>query len=411
MILSPISLPLPDYDYYWRIMMIDNKYRFSDVRAYLRSVEPDLTKINDKTLNFLIKIIFLSRSSHRKGNGARFFARPYFEKLGRSYKTFVNLNKQLGIFVSDGTYFYSGTKNYVPEAKAWYLTDRWVPYIKELRLLTEEGDNVDIQAIGLDEAVDFSHPNLVTKLRFDARKLGAESDKLPSTSEEAIEIDKLLITQWVYGAIKQTYKQIPCGRIVNTSVFNMQTFPRDARKIVFADYNNYDFKNCHYTIANTFGDFPIINDYVENTSAFRQHIAEDIGSTPDHVKIALLALLYGTRRLPYTFSALFEIFKDKELAARFLDHPVVKSLFVDLDRLVPMLVDLADKKGYKGNKFSRASQYIMNIESQMLLDVLDRHKIELPLHDGFITEEEIDVEKEEQLLREKFNIDIKIEKK
>lgn len=391
--------------------MIDNKHRFSDVRLYLREQIPELHKINDKSLNFLIKIIFLTRSSHRKGDGARFFTRDYFEKLGRTYKTFTNLNKQLEIFVSDGVYFFAGSKNYVPEAKAWYLTDEWIPLIRGLREMTTEGDCVDIQAIGLDEAVDFSHPNLVTRLTFDPKLLADESDKLPMNNPIAIEIDKLLITQWMYGIIKQVYKQIPCGRVVNTSPFNMQTFPRDARKIAFLGYYNYDFKNCHYSIVNSFGDFPYINNYVQNTNEVREEIAQDIGADSGDVKVALLALLYGTRRLPYTFSALYEIFRDKELAGRFLEHRIVKELFDDLDRLIPLLVDLADEKGYKGNKFSRASQYIMNIESQMFLHILDKHKIDLPLHDGFITKEEINIEKEEEIIKNKFGIDIKIDKK
>jgi hypothetical protein len=391
--------------------MIDNKYRFGDVRLYLMSVVPELTDINDKTLDFIIKIVFLSRSSHKRKDGSRFFTREYLQKLGRSYRTFNRLNETLGLFVSDGKYFYSGSKNYVPEAKAWYLTDKWVPIIKELRHFTEKGEDMDIQAIGLENAVDFHHPNLITSLKFDVEKLGAVSDTLPDGSEEAIEIDKLIITQWVYGAIKQKYKQIPCGRVVNTSVFNMQTFPREARKIAFSGYKNYDFKNCHYTIANSFGNFPSINNYVQNTEEIREQISLDIGSDKNDVKVALLALLYGTKRLPYKFSALYEIFKSRELAGRFLEHKIVKGLFNDLDRLIPLLVDLADKEGYIGNRFSRASQYIMNIESKMFLSILDRYKIVLPLHDGFITDEQVDVRGEEKRLKDDFGFEIKIDEK
>jgi len=114
-------------------------------------------------------------------------------------------------------------------------------------------------------------------------------------------VDMTHDTQIGIGNIVQLYKQVDSGRFYLHGDTNLQTIPKEMRKIVMGGmgYYDYDIENCHYVLLeqlnNMYGGEPLthVKRYINNTDTFRKQISKELGLSLGLSKKLLLMIVYG----------------------------------------------------------------------------------------------------------------------
>jgi len=124
--------------------------------------------------------------------------------------------------------------------------------------------------------------------------------------EERLEKIKAIVdmthdTQIGIGNIVQLYKQVDSGRYYLHGDTNLQTIPKEMRKIVMGGmgYYDYDIENCHYVLLEQLNNMydgdtlTHVKKYINNTDAFRRQISKELGLSLGLSKKILLMIVYG----------------------------------------------------------------------------------------------------------------------
>ncbi len=124
--------------------------------------------------------------------------------------------------------------------------------------------------------------------------------------EERLEKIKAIVdmthdTKLGIGDMVQLYKQVDSGRYYLHGDTNLQTIPKEMRKIVMGGmgYYDYDIENCHYVLLNQLnkmygGDtLTYVKKYINDTEAFRNKIGSELGLSVGLSKKILLMIVYG----------------------------------------------------------------------------------------------------------------------
>ncbi len=114
-------------------------------------------------------------------------------------------------------------------------------------------------------------------------------------------VDMTHDTQIGIGNIVQLYKQVDSGRYYLHGDTNLQTIPKEMRKIVMGGmgYYDYDIENCHYVLLEQLNNMydgdtlTHVKKYINNTDAFRRQISKELGLSLGLSKKILLMIVYG----------------------------------------------------------------------------------------------------------------------
>lgn len=337
---------------------------------YIENME-GFAKVPRRYQNLAIKCLF-SNNRHRVQKHAKSFNRVWLAHptVGATHHVFTRMNDRLGLFWTDDKYKQGSF------SKAYWLTDKGrdaiISYVsvchpRDLMEICEQ-NNIDVDVYGVyDYMNQTSDPNEITLC----------CELIGNVAEGT-------------NIIKAEHVRVPCGRRVYIG-YNMQNMPKWLRNVALKGWWDYDFKNCHYVIASTLGDFPAINEYVSYSDEIREQLAKRIGSEIKPVKLSLLALLYGAKRKPTPNSAVYE-YLGKSKAKKFMEDSFVQRLLVDIDNLIPVIMgQLSEHPTIKqDDEHSAAAQYLMMLESQMLDVAVKGVKNPIYMFDGFMSQDRQD---------------------
>ena len=136
----------------------------------------------------------------------------------------------------------------------------------------------------------------------------------------------------------QYYREHRSGRLVGEGMgkgIHLQNVPREIRTVALGHYGLYDWDidvahpTALYHLAKRWGYHAGgIREYIENKSEVRRSIAHSVGVPVDAVKSGFTSVFYGVPRSTSPRVSLYRNFGgDTDKVQRFLDHPVVSSLF------------------------------------------------------------------------------------
>lgn len=346
--------------------MITNKV--PSRRKFFIDTLPGFADLPKRTQNLAVKCLF-SNSRHRVWKDAKSFNRSWLAHptVGADNRRFERMNEKLGLFYTNGKYKPGSF------SRPFWLTEKGRDAIINYVYSCHPRDLMEIcekKKVPVDVYAVYDYMNKTSN----PREITTCCELIGSVAEDA-------------DSINAEYITIPCGRKVYVG-YNFQNMPKWLRKIALKGWWDYDFKNCHYVIASTLGDFTTINEYVENTDSIRENLAEKYNVDPKKIKLSLLALLYGAKRTPTPNSAVYE-YLGKDAAYKFMKDEFVLRLLEDVDKLMIVIKDLLKQHPLikQDDENSAAAQYLMMIESQML--EVATQKVEDPIYmfDGFMCKE------------------------
>lgn len=336
---------------------------------------------------FVDVLLFSRNNRHWVFPEAKSFSRPFLRNMGipGNETKFKEVNNRLDLFYTTGSY-----KPGV-FSQPWWLTDHTRDVIVQFALQGDIGDLMQkCETIGI--------PLNITDVR--------DFMFTEATPEQVLECS-YLISAVEEGTLDNEYKKLPCGREVAIGQYSIQHMPRWLRKIALKGWWDYDFRNCHYTIASTLGDFPSINHYVENTEEVRDRLVSVTGCSKDNVKMALLSKLYGAKNNSSSFCAIGQ-YLGKGGAERFFDDWFVKSLSEDIERLKPILIKKAERNALEGTSESKCAQTMMMYESVMLDLALKGVDKPIKMFDGFISPQRQEKSEIQRKLRQQMHIPVEV---
>ena len=101
------------------------------------------------------------------------------------------------------------------------------------------------------------------------------------------------------GHVAIRYEMCSTGRLF-AGDRSLQNLPTELRAAALCGMFDFDIETCHFTIFRQLAErlgvaVPAIVRYIENKKATRQGLVDRIGITPEQVKMALNAIIYGAR--------------------------------------------------------------------------------------------------------------------
>ena len=343
---------------------MEGRGRVPSRREFLTDYLDGFSKLPKRTQNLAIKCLFCN-NRHRVWPEAKSFNRTWLSHptVGADNRRFQRMNEALGLFYTNDKYkpgFFS---------KPYWLTDKGrdaiIQYVSQIdprelmKIVEGSGMNIDVMGVW-NYMNSISDPKEITKC----------AELIANVPEGDI--------------LKAQYIELNCGRKVAVG-YNFQNMPRWLREVALKGWWDYDFKNCHFVIANSLGDFPAINEYVLNSDEVRERLSVKTDCDIKDVKYSLLSLLYGAKRKPTPNSAIYE-YLGFEGSKVFVEDEFVVALCADIDRLLDIIKDRLyyHPQIVQADEHSAAAQYLMMYESNMLeVATLD---VEEPIYmfDGFM---------------------------
>lgn len=228
------------------------------------------------------------------------------------------------------------------------------------------------------------------------------------------------------GYVAHRYMEQSTGRIGGQGI-SLQNAPRIVRKAALHGMFDYDIENCQYAIfshlARQYG-FPCfaIDHYLANKSKTREGLALRIGISIGDVKTVLLALMFGSPLSPREENAIPQaigrdkallLYEDAEFAAIANDIKAGRKMILAKwpDRTLRTLKNAMGKTiSIKAGAPKKLAHLLQGIEADALRAVLRAFggAIVLPVHDGFVSLEKLDVKLVEQVIFDATGINLKV---
>jgi len=256
------------------------------------------------------------------------------------------------------------------------------------------------------------------------------------------------------GNIIQQYIQVDSGRYFMKNDINLQTIPKEIRKIIMGGmgYYGYDINNCHYVILNQlnemYGGEPLtfVKSYIKNTKGYREKFSRELNITIDLAKKILIMFIYGAsikRKDKYlkderrsVNSAIIDdlnVYTDNDKAETdrlyelLIKNKNVMGLQNDVQRARELILDAKQhyipyrgrdyltnhfkrrttlqKNGFNKTGGSKLSHILQGIESY-IIDIVcedDRKGVVMFLHDGWVSKSDKSIEYLEKIINNKMN--------
>jgi hypothetical protein len=375
---------------------------YPNIESFLCDYLEGFKKETKPSKKAIMKMIFLPMRHFRDAEALSFPVKM-INNVGMTPNSFNRLNNKYKLYEVDDYYNEGETRKLYPTPK---LTLLMVAYlhskhrapcvkIKEVRGNVRESTRFDfspflnIGGLNIEGVIPINRGGLLEAVgngMEDKTHLFSALRILALTDVEGLEL----------GMFPHAFQQSETvGRIMGVGT-SIQNTPRPIRKVVMSDYNDYDFVNCHYAIAAKHIEGGAISEYAVNSKYIRQSLANELEVEPSQIKLALLAILNGANNSHNNSIAGF-VGNDKVKAL--FNMPLVKSIkeeASELSRAVP---------------FDKLAIYLMNEEAKVLKACVGSNTISVPMHDGFMTRNEIDVDSAQKDIKALTGYDITITKK
>lgn len=321
-----------------------------------------------KTLCVFDYLLFGNTYRHKIYKDAILITDSVLKCVGSGVRSFKSNNDKLGLFYTNGEYDKrSGV------AMPWWYSDR------AIKIIADYYSTNDFMEMALKNTKEY-------KLRLDIANLGRAIEKGLVSAQNVPEAFKLISAVAENPTCLARYERAECGRLfTKMGDYSLQRMPKELRKFVMPGWHAYDISNCHVAIACTYGDFPTLRQYANDTEGFRALLSFELGVGIGEVKTALLAGLYGAGE--HGFKG---ILGDK--IDEFMNHDLVGGYLEDCKTLKPLV--LKDCTNKKGSSSSRMSKVIMKKEGEVLDICVEGLYNPVLLFDGWITPKKIENLKE-----------------
>lgn len=386
---------------------------------------PDLIEYLERKLNgfadeqrstkrFIAKIVYLPRT-HYQDETAVSISESFIREMGHSPALFKRVNDKYKLYTSQGGY----VKNRY--SRKWYAN----PIVTQIMHgFTRDKETTQIQE--LFKGMNGKYCMRTAVYIANASTVVGGLTINPSPNVNTVEFDKymaqynipehhkatgervralLQASNFPEGVIPQAYRQVSSGRVAGLGVA-IQSLPRDMRQALMTGYYEYDISNCHYTILSQTGSYPTISNYVAHTKQWRQELAAHLDITLDQAKRCLLAMSYGaTKGTNSTYCAIPALIGEDKTQA-FWQHPKVVALDMETRLAGAYLTGLSptDK-----TLPSTVAHTLQRLENDILAAATKDIVITVPVYDGFIYDEELDINQLQMNVKELTGYDVVIE--
>jgi len=253
----------------------------------------------------------------------------------------------------------------------------------------------------------------------------ADPDDLTAVLQYLAKLIKLANTDIAGpGFVPHRYREASTGRLYAIGE-SLQTIPREIRKAALHGLYEWDFSNCHFAIfdqmAARYGyKCREIQYYLRNKTQVRQEIAERAQIRIEESKQALIALMYGAKINLWFGRAIIKMVKDR--APQLFEDKQFKAIASDIiggrrailsgwhrKTRTGLINDLGKRVALKAKPEIRLAHLIQGIEAKALRGVCNLYRVELPMHDGFVTKDRVDKQKVERMVDNTTGYHLKLE--
>jgi hypothetical protein len=388
-------------------------YYYIDMSDFLNEYSDDFKNERSDVRAMISKILTMPQK-HRNNKEIYAISNNFLTFIGSTKKTFDKINLKYGLFTTDNRYrigYYCC--GYEMTSFSKQLISEFVKYedrgvikkVKHSRYIYENVAKYDDSVFEFTEGVMKVNQNI--KVNAEGLHKYLDEGNTVRLSEASRWAAALNNTNYPENVVPQTYTQLEFGRVVGQGL-TMQSTSKTLRKILMDGYYDYDFKNCHYAIVNSLGVYPTIQMYVDNTEEVREDLADEIGVTKEMVKQGLISLLYGANEKTHPdYSSIYDLFGERA-ANDFWNHYFIKNLVNEIEQC---RTDISHEyAGFNKMTNSEFARFIMGWENDILCCAVEGKVIDVPMYDGFISREDLDVEQMEKKVSDELGIDITIKK-
>lgn len=388
-----------------------------DLIEYLSDNLDGFSEERKDTQKLIAKVMYLPRP-HFLDSSAVAIPNELLRTLGHSSASFQRINKKYNLYSTSGQYFKGkSSRKYYPntvvnELLYGFATNKQRAVVREL-FKNHKGQycerSVDFLATGITKVsgLNINPTPKVNTVEF-GKWVQDNYHTMPTHYHQlAVKFFALLKCENIpTNTIPQAYEKIPNGRVTGLGVA-VQNAPKEMRKALFCGSYDYDFQNCHYAILSQTGDYPTITEYVNNTNAWRNEIAQEIGATVKETKKCLLAMSYGaTKGTNPSYCAIPQIIGSSK-ATMFWKNNKVQALEAEVKIAGSKLTGLPV---YDKGLASAQSNKLQGIENEILAACTKDIIIDVPMYDGFIYNGDLDVEQLQDNIKEITGYDIVVTK-
>ena len=381
-----------------------------DYKPTLRTLIPD--KLSNRQLDVL-NIIVNVCTPVTDEDGTRFYhiSTKTLEDMGvhnRTFKEVMNISK---LFVcTDENYSIK-----LGIAKKYQPTDRFI----ELMLLHKSGVSVPIAMLyniksSKVEKYKYSHLDKLykqvvcdwrTEIDLDVKSIDKYIDSLSKEEYDIKHIQLKKLRNLVAannGKVYCFYRRCKTNRLTGYGTSNLQVIAKEAKKIMFHSYYDFDLVNCTYTILYQMYEKRIgeestaLREYAFYTSNIRKGVALDCGVTPKAVKEAMLLIAFGCSLTNTDHNTPLIRVLGKDGRKNFLQHDFVKLVLKELKDLtdayrveINNIIDPSKK--YMGVR-QRLSWLTQQIEAAIMDVVIEHTDPAVLMYDGMICKEDVDLD-------------------
>ena len=211
------------------------------------------------------------------------------------------------------------------------------------------------------------------------------------------------------GYIHEMYYQNKTGRY--TAIGNsLQNAPSIVRKAMLKGYWSYDFAVSQPSILNQIWKHEKLNEYVNNKKEIRKKVSKETGLSIKEVKMVIQAVQYsasiegenGTALQRKLEGRVTYLKKSPWLVEWKHTHLKAADAVVSLPKYRVWYRDIE-------NKSKRLAYILQHTEVEMLEAIMEKYPIKALLHDGFVSEKRLSVEKMQQEVLDKTGFRVTIE--
>lgn len=421
---------------FYKVFEVDNNYKFNKSNVSEIDKEDSFTKAYKLKNSFILKLLInkLSLDSNVLYSYTKFKKQKHYLINGKS---FSNRSEVL--------------KNKIITRKEFDMNKhKYLEYYNSL--IYKKPKEITFSDIETEEVkVDY-----YTNLTIDTKKVLKKVEDLDIdfintlTEHQALEYFKMamLLKQNESSEKKMYYKRHESGRLVGVKIpnisVNFQTLPKWQREIIFEGKYEYDLSNAVITLfMNLYkqlnGDKKLINilKYMNNKDLYR-NILINLGFSEKLAKQYFITILYGkdlSNNIEESYKHtdwMQEI--NQELFFKALEDERIEKLLQELDYLKEYLVNYyksnaSISKGrytirnannrYKTftkfeiekNKGKVLAHLFFGLESLIMDYIKEYFNINLLIYDGFITDEDIDLEFLNLLIEQELGYKVKFSKR
>lgn len=342
-------------------------------------------------------------------------AQDYLKLLGIEPRLFHKINKDLELFIDTGMYSHEQglAKAYIPTSNINHLLKGYSQFLTS-------GKQESIAKPKLSKSKQIiSQGN--TKVNLEA--LESLNDKFERCNDHIrlYQCSQLIIeAKSNDGYLLGFYGKAKSGRLYGLGV-TLQNMHKEIRDAALSQQGlyDYDIENCQPTLFYHFYKGNVLDLYIKNKKDMRKDLSEWVGVSEDLIKRCLIALFFGAQTNGYESSIVEYLGAEK--AKVFTECGLIKSLNKELKEARKAVLDsergqkalgLLSAKDLKNMSYNQKIAHILqNFESQILNVWMQNYNLEVLMHDGANSYQDIDTQELSSLILKETGFKVSFSKK